>query len=378
MAYVKNTWATGDKITAAKMNHLEDGVAGAEGAVVSVNGQTGAVVLDANDVSAASVSALAHTNDALDALFKLTRGQAWDILADNTTACQKTIPSGTHLSVLNGWGGKSVVWNQLYNNETFLAQGGTCVTNDGVITFTASNDTPPDYYTRKIYYTADWLITGHKYLLSCFCDSDATNCSVGVTKSTIVQSRRNGTSVISIITILDNPSHQVEVYPDYSKDMTPGSTCTIKDFRLIDLTQYGASDITSIDDPRIAEIEAYALAHPEYNAGETMHGDVTSITLKSDQQTTVKTLTVPAAVRALTGYGQTGSAIAYNSGAKTWAFSYNGVATDITDLMADFENYLNEVEPGGTLTFVNSHGADYGIPVPSQIDHYRNLSEVTP
>lgn len=29
MAYTKNTWATGDVVTAAKLNHMEDGIAGA-------------------------------------------------------------------------------------------------------------------------------------------------------------------------------------------------------------------------------------------------------------------------------------------------------------------------------------------------------------
>lgn len=31
MAYVKNTWETGDVITAEKLNHMEDGIAGGDG-----------------------------------------------------------------------------------------------------------------------------------------------------------------------------------------------------------------------------------------------------------------------------------------------------------------------------------------------------------
>ena len=81
------------------------------GAVDSVNGKTGAVVLNSHDVGAA-------TADSVDVLYKLTKGQAWDIVQDNTTAYQKTIPSGTHLSVLNGWGGKSIVFNQLIPTQT--------------------------------------------------------------------------------------------------------------------------------------------------------------------------------------------------------------------------------------------------------------------
>ena len=46
MAYVKQTWATGDTITAEKLNHMEDGIAAGGGGiyfvkVVTANGTTG-------------------------------------------------------------------------------------------------------------------------------------------------------------------------------------------------------------------------------------------------------------------------------------------------------------------------------------------------
>lgn len=34
MAYEKNTWETGDIVTSAKLNHMEDGIAGAGGTLV--------------------------------------------------------------------------------------------------------------------------------------------------------------------------------------------------------------------------------------------------------------------------------------------------------------------------------------------------------
>lgn len=36
MSYDKNTWQTGDVITATKLNHMEDGIAGAGGGVYNV------------------------------------------------------------------------------------------------------------------------------------------------------------------------------------------------------------------------------------------------------------------------------------------------------------------------------------------------------
>lgn len=34
MSYTKQTWATGDTVTASKLNHMEDGIAGAGGGIV--------------------------------------------------------------------------------------------------------------------------------------------------------------------------------------------------------------------------------------------------------------------------------------------------------------------------------------------------------
>ena len=354
MAYDKNTWVHGDKITAEKMNHLEDGVAGA-----------------------ASVSALAHTNDALGLLFKLTRGQAWDIAQDNTTAYQKTIPSGTHLSVLNGWGGKSIVWNQMIpipgTNISKTENGVTFVDNrDGTYTVytTASGASAatslaiPGTYTLGDPNLGKVLVRGcppngsastyglkTEYFDPTFTDYGSGGIYENTTKyiaGNVVIAVKQGTIITTPITFKPQWFYITQMFG------AGNEPSTVEQFRALFPDDY----------------------YP-YSAGETMHGDVTSIALKNAQQTTVKTLTVPAAVRALTGYGQTGSAITYNAADKSWAYTYNGTTADITDLMTGFDNYLPG-EPGGTLTFVNSHGADYGIPVPSQIDHYRNLSEVTP
>ena len=40
MAYVKQTWQTGDTVTSAKLNHMEDGIAAADGAALVVGSTT--------------------------------------------------------------------------------------------------------------------------------------------------------------------------------------------------------------------------------------------------------------------------------------------------------------------------------------------------
>lgn len=50
--------------------------------------------------------------------------------------------------------------------------------------------------------------------------------------------------------------------------------------------------------------------------------------------------------------------------------------TDITDLFPEDWEVLKGLEAGGTLTFVNSHGDDYRIPVPSTENYEVSVQEV--
>ena len=47
MAYEKQTWATGDVVTAAKLNNMENGISGAYGLVVNAIGEESTLTLDA-------------------------------------------------------------------------------------------------------------------------------------------------------------------------------------------------------------------------------------------------------------------------------------------------------------------------------------------
>lgn len=50
--------------------------------------------------------------------------------------------------------------------------------------------------------------------------------------------------------------------------------------------------------------------------------------------------------------------------------------TDISDLIGDTLQEPIEVEAGGSLTFQNTHGANYRVPVPSTVEYTVKLSEV--
>lgn len=50
--------------------------------------------------------------------------------------------------------------------------------------------------------------------------------------------------------------------------------------------------------------------------------------------------------------------------------------TDISNLIGDTLQEPNEVEAGGSLTFRNTHGANYRVPVPNTVEYTVKLSEV--
>ena len=54
----------------------------------------------------------------------------------------------------------------------------------------------------------------------------------------------------------------------------------------------------------------------------------------------------------------------------------NPIVTDISDLIPDDFLRNIEVEAGGSITFKNSNGDDYRIPVPSEEEYVVKLSEV--
>ena len=81
---------------------------------------------------------------------------------------------------------------------------------------------------------------------------------------------------------------------------------------------------------------------------------------------------IPQAILNLDGYGESGNFVdfvekKYHKGDRI---------IDISDIIGDTFQEPLEVEAGGTLTFKNSHGDDYRIPVPSSEEYVISLAEV--
>ena len=81
---------------------------------------------------------------------------------------------------------------------------------------------------------------------------------------------------------------------------------------------------------------------------------------------------IPQAVLDLDGYGESGNFVDF-VGKK---YHKGDMTIDISDIIGDTFQEPLEVEAGGTLTFKNSHGDDYRIPVPSSEEYVISLAEV--
>lgn len=105
----------------------------------------------------------------ISALLKLNKGQTYDILPEEGESASRTAPSGSKYVSVDKVGGKSVVWNQLCNPDTFSIVNCTVSESSGIVTLTDCADVNR--------YQAGFLavIKGHKYYQTVKIKSDGTN-----------------------------------------------------------------------------------------------------------------------------------------------------------------------------------------------------------
>lgn len=105
----------------------------------------------------------------IDALMKLNKGQTYDILPEDGETASRTAPSGAKYVSVDKVGGKSIVWNQLCNPDTFIPSNCTVSESSGIVTVTDSKNTNR--------YQAGFIavIKGHKYCQTVKIKSDGKN-----------------------------------------------------------------------------------------------------------------------------------------------------------------------------------------------------------
>lgn len=105
----------------------------------------------------------AKTKRSLDALWKLNQGISYQFETDAEKAYQKDIPSGAKLASVKKIGGRTIVWNQLFNYQIIKTRTylGVTYTNNDDGTYTANGtSTGTSYISEDIKF-----IKGHKYYM---------------------------------------------------------------------------------------------------------------------------------------------------------------------------------------------------------------------
>lgn len=215
----------------------------------------------------------------------LNRGQTWDFETDDQEAYQRTVPSGAKAGAVMEYGGKTVGWNQLLSNlySNIKTITGTEYMSDIAPGDVASSTivqslTSNGFRFNECIPDTNHMISGHTYMLSAdikyttaapktvarfqyLSISDDTSKDLAVTQNW---------QHLAFIAKMKQSIHSASLYVDTGAALAAGDTVELKNASLVDLTLlFGhGNEPTDTTDPRIAQVEAYAAAHPEYNAGE--------------------------------------------------------------------------------------------------------------
>lgn len=329
--------------------------------------------------SGVRTAAIPEAERRLDVLYKLAKGQIYDTQTDSTAAYTKTVPSGAVVAEIGSIGGKTVVWNQ-YRGAGGTSDGITATYNQIAKTFSLSGVSAGAYASVFQNITVE---SGHKYLARLKIDANPNSVALrfGLLNAGVVTDAGSTQAIIKKTTETKLTGVGFTGF-SAGTDFSGIEVLPI----IVDLTQhFGAgAEPESTDDPRIPGIFAYAEQHPEYDAGSLLSASVTGVVSKDAE--TLVTLEIPAAVRALEGYGQSavggdGNTLNLADGTYTeighyvdgvWTALDTPVVTDVSALLPD--NTL-EVEAGGTLTFVQADGTE--LEMPNSVDYLIKLSEVT-
>lgn len=301
----------------------------------------------------ADKAALAQTDRSLDALWKLNQDISYNFETDAAAAYAKQVPSGAKLADVQSVGGKTVVWNQ-YDKDNWVSYApaniptGSVEKNGREYTYTIIT-LGNDEFTNTIRQDAS-VISGHKYYQSFQIKSnkafDISYSGVNDSWYTLSYTQANVYKYYRIIQTAATPKSIFIGYKYASSNgLVVGDSFSVKDIILIDLTQLFGSgnEPTDISDSRIAWIEQYAAAHPEYNAGELLSADVESVKYND-----AIVAAIPSTARDLPGYGWSAGSV-YNSIERTesgWQYIQRVGSVDLGSL-----NWSKRTSNNGVYSF---------------------------
>lgn len=233
---------------------------------------------------------------------ELSKGQTWDFETDDSVAYSRTVPSGAKAGAVMAVGGKTVVWNQLCNAfpNPGTYKGVKVAVSNGKVSLSG---TATDAMLVGVGYAAV-TVSGHKYM--------ATGIQGGSKSTFYVQGVNENNGYYNI---LDATAIFAATGARYRYNIIAvAGTVFNHTFQpmVVDLTlMFGSgNEPADTSDPRIAPIEAYAAAHPEYNAGELLSAKVDEVRAANAAGDSTVTYPIPSAVQSLPGYGWSAGSVA--------------------------------------------------------------------
>lgn len=220
----------------------------------------------------------------IDALIKLNKGQTYDIIPEEGETVSRTAPSGAKYVGIDKVGGKSVVWNQLWNYGKTVKEDGITLTYDNHFYDVVKNTT----VNNGIYVLYN-VKSNNKYYVSFEASSNDNiklSLSLGVTLTAeLTESNKRYRTIITTDAII--PVQRVAIYL-YSPS---GVNCSYRvgNIKVIDLSaMFGAGNEPST----VEEFEAmfpkdyYEYCEPIIISSHTDRVDVASADGTTQQITT--------------------------------------------------------------------------------------------
>lgn len=214
----------------------------------------------------------------ISALMKLNKGQTYDILPEEGESASRTAPSGAKYVSMDKVGGKSIVWNQLCNPDTFNPVNCTVSESSGIVTVTDCANVNR--------YQAGFIavIKGHKYYQTVKIKSDGTN-PVGFQNYLLLDINDKTNSAkftrLSVIgTCTESGNALVQLYsPNYTDYQIVKNS-----FMLFDLTLlFGAgNEPTAEQFERMFPAESYPYNHGEIISSTTANVELEGKNLWND------------------------------------------------------------------------------------------------
>lgn len=254
---------------------------------------------------------------------ELNKGQTWDFEVDTQEAYQRQVPSGAKAGAVMAVGGKTVTWNQLCdalpNPGTY--KGVNVAVSNGKVSLSG---TATDAMLVGVGYAAV-TVSGHKYM--------ATGLQGGSKSTFYVQGVNENNGYYNI---LDSTAIFAATGAKYRYNIIAvAGTVFAHTFQpmVVDLTlMFGSgNEPTDTTDPRIAKIEAYAAAHPEYNAGELVSALVDEVRVAGKN-----------VARPISAFSKSGVTMSVD---KDGVYHFSGTATAV--ISATSKKFTL---PGGTYT----------------------------